>query len=696
MDQQRFKAIKIIMQRAQVNNCPVAAVKTTIYKDTVTNRKVFVNEFVNNCQHTVSAITVKISCFGEGSKLLGTIKDYKYSDLNVAQAGEFGQNKLIACPTDDISSFAVTITDVELEDNYYWNEKIKKISSHEEVIVEMAPEVPDEDDDTTDDNVPETTDAPVVENLPETIEDIGLSSINISNDEGTSITASFSSEVSTPADNEAIKSSDTVVETKQTEETVKEEPVKEEDAKEEPVKEEHAKEEAAELKKETQPVQSQTVEIDQYSSDENSTGKRKKVKKPMPKPVKMTMIIIVIAILAAVAIISIKKYKQISDYNRGTAFFTNGQYENAVTVFSRLGNYKNSQAMLTEAKGKYADSLKSEGRYEEAINVYKELSGKDNEITECYNEWIAVLIEAGDLEKAEKLLDNSDVSFDEEYTVIINYNKALKLYEAKDYRGTIDLLKDSKKYQDSDKIVSDSYYQLGVISDGNADYKTALDMFLNAGQYKDAQKLVEKEKYQLARAEFENQSYEQAIKMFEEIPEYEDSKEWIKHSCYMLASKYFNSLNYEEAKEYFQKAEDYQDAEERYQESLYQYALTAMQNEVTQEILDSLNELPKNYKDVSNITKTLKKYIAYVGEYKWYSSNDKEVNDQGGFEDHIFVKLVYDNGSAILSVDGNTIDLRNLSYKSGTNSNSYDLRNNSTLTRTLNGKVHTYKKIIKD
>ena len=45
------------------------------------------------------------------------------------------------------------------------------------------------------------------------------------------------------------------------------------------------------------------------------------------------------------------------------------------------GPAKARNKALAEAKGKYADSLKSEGRYEEAINVYKELSGKDNEIT---------------------------------------------------------------------------------------------------------------------------------------------------------------------------------------------------------------------------------------------------------------------------------------------------------------------------
>ncbi len=179
MDQGRFKAIKIIMQRAQVNNCPVAAVKTTIYRDSVSGRKVFVNEFVNHGERTVCSMSVKISCFDEQIKLVGTIKDYQYRDLNVAMGEEFGQNKLIACPNDSISSFAVSITHVEFENDYYWDETTRRVEPHEpEVAVEMAPEIPEE---------------PVEEQIPETIDE-GIFMDTMSREENVSITAMFGME----------------------------------------------------------------------------------------------------------------------------------------------------------------------------------------------------------------------------------------------------------------------------------------------------------------------------------------------------------------------------------------------------------------------------------------------------------------------------------------------------------------------
>ena len=83
-----------------------------------------------------------------------------------------------------------------------------------------------------------------------------------------------------------------------------------------------------------------------------------------------------------------------------------------------------------------------------------------------------------------------------------------------------------------------------------------------------------------------------------------------------------------------------------------------------------------------------------MGEYAWSSSNDQEVNSKGGFEDHITVQLKYVNNELEFTVDGLDIDLRTLKHDSGSTSNTYTLLNKTTLTKTFNGKTHTYKKIV--
>ena len=148
--------------------------------------------------------------------------------------------------------------------------------------------------------------------------------------------------------------------------------------------------------------------------------------------------------------------------------------------------------------------------------------------------------------------------------------------------------------------------------------------------------------------------------------------------------------------EYFKLAGDYEGTQDEYYKALYLHLLEAMKSEVTLETVQMLEELPRNYEDSAGIIRTLKRYVDHVGEYKWTTSNDKDINEKGGFEDHIFVKLTYSDGEAHMTVDGNEVNLKNFRYDSGTNSNTYTMLNTTTITRTFNGKVHTYKKIIEE
>lgn len=615
MDFERFKAVKIIMQRAQVNNCPISAVKTTIYKDTTTDKHVFVNEFKNNAEYVVVSFSVRISCFDEQIKLVGTIKDYKYNDVFAAPGEEFGQNKLIASPDESINSFAVEITHIEFEDDYFWDESIRKIDNHkaeETIAVEMAPEIPVEE-------------APAIEESPVQNEVLAVRENTVQNEAAVVNRDAVQEEVSV------------------------------------------AKEQ-----------------------------KKQKEKKPMPGFVKTLIVFGIIAVLLMISYIAFCKYNQYSDYNRGAAYMASGEYDYAITVYTRLGNYEDSPALLLEAKKAYAASLYDAGEYQNAIAIYRELGNCDEQILACYNGWVLSMEKAGQYTEALQLAQESGLPIDETIINEIKYQLGKQSFDNQSYEEAIGYFTEVSDYEDSKKLIQDVTYAYGRQMMDAGNYEKTIELFETISSFKDVPQLLLKVQYLQGVRYKDSKSYEAAIQYFTEAGDYEDSAAQMKECYFMQAQDYKKQGQYEKAMEYFKLADDYEGTQEEYYNALYLHLLEAMKTEVTLETVELLEELPRDYEDSAAIIRTLKRYVDHVGEYEWTTSNDKDINEKGGFEDHIFVKLTFTDGEAHMTVDGNDVDLKDFKYDSGTNSNTYTMLNTTTITRTFNGKVHTYKKIIEE
>lgn len=120
--------------------------------------------------------------------------------------------------------------------------------------------------------------------------------------------------------------------------------------------------------------------------------------------------IVVVVIIAAVLFSNYKKAQQeeaarLEAYNAAVALVEAGQYDEAVTAFTELGDYKDSAEQMTEIRYIQALSMFQSKRYADAINVFSELGDyKDsaelaNNITD-YSTAIA-LMNGGDFEAAE-------------------------------------------------------------------------------------------------------------------------------------------------------------------------------------------------------------------------------------------------------------------------------------------------------
>lgn len=661
MDFERFKAVKIIMQRAQVNNCPISAVKTTIYKDTSNDKKVFANEFKNNGEHTVVSFSVRISCFNEQVKLVGTIKDYQYHDVFAASGEEFGQNRIICSPDDTINSFAVAVTHIEFEDDYYWDEETGKIASHkEDIVIEMAPEIPVEQAPAPVETAGTTTE----QVIPETVEEGTFAGEITAKEQNVSVTAFFENENA-------------------------------------PVQAEMPQKDVRE-KQETEPVQEPAIPEQENGkkgrkkkkTKEPKQPKQPKEKKPLPGAVKTVLVVVIIAVLLVAAYIAFSGYNRYSDYNRGAAYMASGNYDYAITVYTRLGDYEDSPVLLAEAKKAYAASLYEAGQYQDAVEMYRQLGNQEDMILQCYNGWVLSLEKAGQYSEALQLAESSGVEVDETIISEAKYQLGRQCYDNQEYEDALHFFEEIKDYEDTQTLINEVRYAYGMQMLEMGNYEKAVELFETIPSYRDVPEQLLKTQYLMGIRYKESGSYEEAIRCFEAVLDYEDSAEQIQECYFVQAQDYVSQGQYEKAMEYFRLADDYEGAEDAYYSALYQYLLEAMKSEVTLETMDLLAELPKNYKDSAEIIKTLNKYVDHVGEYEWTTSNDKEINEKGGFEDHIFVKLTYENGEAYMTVDGNEVDLKKFQYDSGTNSNTYTMLNTTTITRTFNGKVHTYKKII--
>lgn len=632
MSQDRFKAVKIVMQRAQMNGCPVSANKTTLYVDTVSGRKVFANEFQNKGDRTVKSVSVRILCFDEAVKLVGTIKNYEYSDMEIAPGEVFGETKYIACPSDSIQSFAVVVTNIEMEDDYYWSEDSGKVMKHyrePEIVVEMAPEIPTEE-------------------------------INDTETEAVSIAPQIQ-----PETNEVHTAPQAQPETNE-----------------------------VSAAPQVQPETSETSAAPDVA-DEKADAPTKK-----PKNKKLVRVIVSIAVAALViaflicGFLAFKKYKKYSEYNRGAAYMANGNYDYAITVYSRLGNYMDSAELLNEAKLAYAQSLANDGSYEEAIAKFKELGNQEDKISECYDAWVSSLCSEEKYEEAMTIASTDGVTVSEDIMQMLNYELGKIYSEHKEYDLAIDCFTKSSKYQDSAELLKEVYYNLAMEYITVSNYDEALASLNKSTGYKDTESQISKVNYLLGKRYLEASDYEKALTCFEKITDYEDVSTLILKCYYEKAKSLFELKEYKEAMEYYKLAGEYEDSADMYNEALYQYLLLTIAQEVTSSTMELFDELPKNYGDSAAIIKTLNKYVDHVGTYKWSSSNDKEVNEKGGFEENVVVKLSYVDGEVVFTVDDHPVDLKKFAYESGTSSDTYTMLNTTTITRTFNGKVHYYKKIV--
>ena len=218
-----------------------------------------------------------------------------------------------------------------------------------------------------------------------------------------------------------------------------------------------------------------------------------------------------------------------ANYQRANDFLSNKQYDEAITVFTSLVDYKNSKEMLNEARYEKAKDLFADNLYVESIEIFNDIQeykdSKDLLLEACYQEAI-VSINSEQyssaiyyLTKIKGYKDSNDLINK------VNYMWGKQLVELSDWKNAVGLLTQVQQqiYPDAKELLNKAYYMWGKQLVEVYDWKDAVDVFTKIQQpYSDSDVLLKNAKYELAKEKASSGDYMAAYYLVENL-NYKDS-----------------------------------------------------------------------------------------------------------------------------------------------------------------------------
>lgn len=186
-----------------------------------------------------------------------------------------------------------------------------------------------------------------------------------------------------------------------------------------------------------------------------------------------------------------------SAYTEAIGLMAAQKYDDALSVFTELGGYKDSTELLAQCQAAIWDGM---------LENAKELIGKGN-----YYEAIAILEELGGHEDSTEQLK------------IAQYG-----------------------------------YANSLLNDGK--YKDAATIFESLGNFENSVELYNQSQYSYAVSLMNSKSYDDAIALFDELTNYAPAKEKSNECKYILAMDCINAFAYDDAKNYLNQILGYRDA----------------------------------------------------------------------------------------------------------------------------------------
>jgi len=313
---------------------------------------------------------------------------------------------------------------------------------------------------------------------------------------------------------------------------------------------------------------------------------------PAPvQPKKRTgMIIGIIAaavvVLAGIGVLVFFLTAPMRGYDRAMKLKESGSYQEAIEIFTELGDYEDSADQITDCEYLTAVKLMNDGDYDKAIEAFTALKGyKDSgdQITEC------------------------------------RYLSAKKLMDAAEYDQAIEALTALKDYKDCPDLIHECNYQKAEAYVAEGKHSEALELYTALEEYKDSADKVNLCNYEIAKKDYDAGEFEKAAAAFEALGDYKDSKEMLKASNYAVAKSKMEKKP-AEAIALLEKLGDYSDSKSLLQTAKMNYC-KLNKNNTDKNTYKYLTELKKaKYKGAEDLYKEL--YTWKISETFWNTNKD--------------------------------------------------------------------------
>ena len=288
------------------------------------------------------------------------------------------------------------------------------------------------------------------------------------------------------------------------------------------------------------------------------------------KNIKRAILALTICCVLGAAILTFNQWlypdmiKPSMDYAKACRLLESGEYDEAISRFLALGDYKDANAMKLEAQYQKAIKLYQDGQFDEAIALLKRLkdySDSTQRIVEVKYAKAMYLKQEGDLDGAAELLRTLGGYGDSETQILeLEYNHAQILLDMGEYAGARELLLNLGEYENAAELVKECNYLEAQQLFANEQFLDAAVLFQSLSDYKDSANRVIESKYHEALLLMKKSHYSEALVLLQEVGEYENATEQLIESKYQLAIQYINRRDYDSAKTLLNEVGQYKNA----------------------------------------------------------------------------------------------------------------------------------------
>ncbi|MBR5537115.1 MAG: tetratricopeptide repeat protein [Clostridia bacterium] len=232
---------------------------------------------------------------------------------------------------------------------------------------------------------------------------------------------------------------------------------------------------------------------DRRLTEEQAVAQKQEAALKKKKRRKVTAVILALLILvlaAAAAFYAVEYYIPATKYAKAESHLAAGQYDEAIAVFTDLGDYQDAAARVPAAKYAKADACLAAGQYDEAI---------------------AVLIDLGDYQDAAARVPAA------------KYAKADACLAAGQYDEAISTFGELGAYNDSETRRAEATCAKAEALFANGDFLDAAALFASLDGYGNSEAREKESRYQQGIVYLEAQDFDSADAIFEALGTYKDS-----------------------------------------------------------------------------------------------------------------------------------------------------------------------------